>query len=68
MKCTLLLGDSGQNFIAPPDVTKTSQHSDSLIVIQTDIAEINFRNVELPKATKIGFVKFKDLNVKLSAI
>jgi hypothetical protein len=72
MKCTLLLSDSGQNFISSPDVSKTSQHSDCLILIQTDrqtdIAEINFRNFELLEATKIGFVEFKELSVKLSAV
>ena len=63
MKCPLLLSVSGQNFIASPDVSKTSQHSDSVIVKQTDIAEISFRNFELLEATKIGFVKFKEMNV-----
>jgi len=67
MKCPLLLSDSGQKFIASPDVCKISQHSDSLILIQTDrqtdIAEVHFRNFELLEATKIGFVKFKALNV-----
>jgi hypothetical protein len=68
MKCPLLLGDSGQNFIASPDVSESSQRSVCLILIHTDIAEINFRNFELLEATKIGFVKFKELNVKLSAV
>jgi hypothetical protein len=68
MKCPLLLSDSGRNFIASPDVSKTLHHSDSLILIQTDIAEINFLNFELLEATKIGFMEFKELNVKVSAI
>jgi hypothetical protein len=59
MKCPLLLSDIGQNFIASPDVSKISQHSDSLILIQSDIAEVHFRNFELLEATEIGFVKFK---------
>lgn len=68
MKCPLLLSDGGQNFIASPDVSKTSQHSDSLILVQRNFAEINFRNFELLEATKFGFVTFKELNVKLSAV
>jgi len=52
MKCPLLLSNSGQNFIASPDVSKTSQHSDSLILIETDNAEINFRNFWVTRGYK----------------